>query len=82
MRFNEKELVSLSRQPSEMAAELGMRGPKKGDGKMSFYFCFHFMLYDKCFVDKRSMFKFIMCNMCLELHKMLGLITFLFNLKS
>ncbi|KAF0047055.1 hypothetical protein F2P81_000688 [Scophthalmus maximus] len=31
MRFNEKELVSLSRQPSEMAAELGMRGPKKGD---------------------------------------------------
>lgn len=33
MRFNEKELVSLSRQPSERAAELGMRGPKKGDGK-------------------------------------------------
>lgn len=32
MRFNEKELVSLSRQPSEKAAELGMRGPKKGDG--------------------------------------------------
>lgn len=32
MRFNEKELASLSRQPSEMAAELGMRGPKKGDG--------------------------------------------------
>ncbi|TKS79964.1 Fizzy-related protein -like protein [Collichthys lucidus] len=31
MRFNEKELVSLSRQPSEKAAELGMRGPKKGD---------------------------------------------------
>eukprot|EP00064_Thunnus_orientalis_P015071 superscaffoldBa00002728_g15120 len=31
MRFNEKELVCLSRQPSEMAAELGMRGPKKGD---------------------------------------------------
>ncbi|KAG7456824.1 pleckstrin homology domain-containing family J member 1 [Megalops cyprinoides] len=31
MRFNEKELVSLSRQPSERAAELGMRGPKKGD---------------------------------------------------
>lgn len=31
MRFNEKEMVSLSRQPSEMAAELGMRGPKKGD---------------------------------------------------
>lgn len=34
MRFNEKELVCLSRQPSEMAAELGMRGPKKGDGKI------------------------------------------------
>uniref|UniRef100_A0A8C6TW98 Pleckstrin homology domain-containing family J member 1 n=1 Tax=Neogobius melanostomus TaxID=47308 RepID=A0A8C6TW98_9GOBI len=31
MRFNEKELISLSRQPSEMAAELTMRGPKKGD---------------------------------------------------
>ncbi|XP_059418935.1 pleckstrin homology domain-containing family J member 1 [Carassius carassius] len=31
MRFNEKELVFLSRQPSERAAELGMRGPKKGD---------------------------------------------------
>ncbi|KAK2822291.1 hypothetical protein Q5P01_022356 [Channa striata] len=31
MRFNEKELVFLSRQPSEMAAEMGMRGPKKGD---------------------------------------------------
>lgn len=33
MRFNEKELVSLSRQPSERAAELGMKGPKKGDGR-------------------------------------------------
>ncbi|MBN3323046.1 PKHJ1 protein, partial [Atractosteus spatula] len=32
MRFNERELVSLSRQPSERAAQLGMRGPKKGDG--------------------------------------------------
>ncbi|XP_051985468.1 pleckstrin homology domain-containing family J member 1-like [Xyrauchen texanus] len=31
MRFNEKELVFLSRQPSERAAELGMRGPNKGD---------------------------------------------------
>uniref|UniRef100_A0A4X1VNB7 Sesquipedalian n=1 Tax=Sus scrofa TaxID=9823 RepID=A0A4X1VNB7_PIG len=30
MRFNEKELQALSRQPAEMAAELGMRGPKKG----------------------------------------------------
>lgn len=37
MRFNEKELVSLSRQPSEKAAELGMRGPKKGDGNMVYY---------------------------------------------
>ena len=34
MRFNEKELVSLSRQPSERAAELGMKGPKKGDGNV------------------------------------------------
>ncbi|XP_069042049.1 pleckstrin homology domain-containing family J member 1 [Lepisosteus oculatus] len=31
MRFNERELVSLSRQPSERAAQLGMRGPKRGD---------------------------------------------------
>ncbi|XP_043075088.1 pleckstrin homology domain-containing family J member 1 [Puntigrus tetrazona] len=31
MRFNEKELVFLSRQPSERVAELGMKGPKKGD---------------------------------------------------
>ncbi|KAG2463880.1 PKHJ1 protein, partial [Polypterus senegalus] len=31
MRFNEKELLYLSRQPSEKAAELGMKGPKKGD---------------------------------------------------
>lgn len=30
MRYNEKELRALSRQPAEMAAELGMRGPKKG----------------------------------------------------
>ncbi|XP_032108247.1 pleckstrin homology domain-containing family J member 1 isoform X1 [Sapajus apella] len=30
MRYNEKELQALSRQPAEMAAELGMRGPKKG----------------------------------------------------
>lgn len=35
MRFNEKELVSLSRQPSEKAAELRMRGPKKGDGNIT-----------------------------------------------
>ncbi|XP_006514390.1 pleckstrin homology domain-containing family J member 1 isoform X4 [Mus musculus] len=32
MRYNEKELQALSRQPAEMAAELGMRGPKKGSG--------------------------------------------------
>ncbi|XP_061097237.1 pleckstrin homology domain-containing family J member 1 isoform X2 [Conger conger] len=31
MRFNEKELIFLSRQPSERAAELGMKRPKKGD---------------------------------------------------
>ncbi|XP_066132995.1 pleckstrin homology domain-containing family J member 1 isoform X1 [Saccopteryx bilineata] len=30
MRYNEKELQALSRQPAEMAAELGMRDPKKG----------------------------------------------------
>ncbi|XP_040097797.1 pleckstrin homology domain-containing family J member 1 isoform X1 [Oryx dammah] len=30
MRYNDKELQALSRQPAEMAAELGMRGPKKG----------------------------------------------------
>ncbi|XP_069864058.1 pleckstrin homology domain-containing family J member 1 isoform X2 [Dipodomys merriami] len=33
MRYNEKELRALSRQPAEMAAELGMRGPKKGSAK-------------------------------------------------
>ncbi|XP_051809216.1 pleckstrin homology domain-containing family J member 1 [Acanthochromis polyacanthus] len=33
MRFQREGAVSLSRQPSEMAAELGMKGPKKGDGK-------------------------------------------------
>ncbi|XP_073542497.1 pleckstrin homology domain-containing family J member 1 [Phyllobates terribilis] len=30
MRYNEKELLSLSRQRAEQAAELNMRGPKKG----------------------------------------------------
>lgn len=30
MRYNDKELMSLSRQRAEKAAELGMRGPKKG----------------------------------------------------
>ncbi|XP_044527945.1 pleckstrin homology domain-containing family J member 1 isoform X1 [Gracilinanus agilis] len=30
MRFNEKELQALSRQPAEKAAEIGMRVPKKG----------------------------------------------------
>nr|XP_036874200.1 pleckstrin homology domain-containing family J member 1 isoform X2 [Manis javanica] len=30
MRYNEKELQALSRQPAELAAELGMRGPRKG----------------------------------------------------
>ncbi|XP_076708358.2 pleckstrin homology domain-containing family J member 1 isoform X1 [Callospermophilus lateralis] len=30
MRYNEKELRALSQQPAELAAELGMRGPKKG----------------------------------------------------
>ncbi|KAF0882082.1 PKHJ1 protein, partial [Crocuta crocuta] len=33
MRYNEKELQALSRQPAELAAELGMRGPKKGSGR-------------------------------------------------
>nr|KAF6402050.1 pleckstrin homology domain containing J1 [Rousettus aegyptiacus] len=32
MRYNEKELQALSRQPAELAAELGMRAPKKGSG--------------------------------------------------
>ncbi|XP_068090067.1 pleckstrin homology domain-containing family J member 1 [Hyperolius riggenbachi] len=30
MRFNDKELLSLSRQRADKAAELHMRGPKKG----------------------------------------------------
>lgn len=33
MRYNEKELQALSRQPAELAAELGMRSPKKGSGE-------------------------------------------------
>lgn len=33
MRYNVKELQALSRQPAELAAELGMRGPKKGSGE-------------------------------------------------
>lgn len=32
MRYSEKELQALSRQPAEMAAELGMRDTKKGNG--------------------------------------------------
>lgn len=44
MRFNEKELVSLSRQPSEKAAELGMRGPKKGDGNTVYFtYCYFYL---------------------------------------
>lgn len=33
MRYNERELLSLSRQPAEKAAEVLMRAPKKGSGK-------------------------------------------------
>ncbi|XP_068196613.1 pleckstrin homology domain-containing family J member 1 [Antennarius striatus] len=70
MRFNEKELVSLSRQPSEKAAELGMRGPKKGDVvkkrlvKLVVNFLFYFrtdeeeplgaLLLEQCRVDKED----------------------------
>lgn len=35
MRYNEKELQALSRQPAELAAELGMRGPRKGSGEQA-----------------------------------------------
>lgn len=70
MRFNEKELISLSRQPSEMAAELGMRGPKKGDGfkkrlvKLVVNFLFYFktdeeepvgaLLLEQCRVERED----------------------------
>ncbi|XP_037537641.1 pleckstrin homology domain-containing family J member 1 [Nematolebias whitei] len=70
MRFNEKEMVSLSRQPSEMAAELGMRGPKKGDVvkrrlvKLIVNFLFYFrideeepvgaLLLEQCRVEKED----------------------------
>lgn len=70
MRFNEKELVSLSRQPSEKAAELGMRGPKKGDVvkkrlvKLVVNFLFYFrtdeeepigaLLLEQCRVEKEE----------------------------
>lgn len=33
MRYNERELLSLSRQPAEKAAEILMRVPKKGSGE-------------------------------------------------
>lgn len=33
MRYNERELLSLARQPAEKAAEILMRAPKKGSGK-------------------------------------------------
>ncbi|KAF7222738.1 pleckstrin homology domain-containing family J member 1 [Nothobranchius furzeri] len=70
MRFNERELVSLSRQPSEMAAEMGMRGPKKGDVvkrrlvKLVVNFLFYFrtdeeepigaLLLEQCRVEKED----------------------------
>ncbi|KAG7273192.1 hypothetical protein CRUP_019319 [Coryphaenoides rupestris] len=70
MRFNEKELVSLSRQPSERAAELGMKGPKKGDVvkkrlvKLVVNFLFYFrideeepigaLLLEQCRVERES----------------------------
>ncbi|KAM8839342.1 pleckstrin homology domain-containing family J member 1 [Synchiropus picturatus] len=70
MRFNEKELVFLSRQPAEMAAELGMRGPKKGDVvkkrlvKLVVNFLFYFktdeeepvgaLLLEQCRVEKED----------------------------
>lgn len=70
MRFNEKELVALSRQPSERAAELGMKGPKKGDVvkkrlvKLVVNFLFYFrtgedepigaLLLEQCRVERES----------------------------
>lgn len=33
MRYNERELLSLARQPAEKAAEILMRVPKKGSGE-------------------------------------------------
>lgn len=74
MRFNEKELVFLSRQPSERAAELGMRGPKKGDVvkrrvvKLMVNFLFYFridedepigaLLLEQCRVEREDQHAF------------------------
>ncbi|XP_061696174.1 pleckstrin homology domain-containing family J member 1 [Syngnathoides biaculeatus] len=74
MRFNEKEMVRLSRQPSEMVAELGMRGPKKGDVvkrrlvKLVVNFLFYFktdeeepigaLLLEQCRVEKEDSLTF------------------------
>lgn len=33
MRYNERELLSLARQPAEKAAEIRMSVPKKGNGE-------------------------------------------------
>ncbi|XP_061835781.1 pleckstrin homology domain-containing family J member 1 [Nerophis lumbriciformis] len=74
MRFNEKEMVHISRQPSEMVAELGMRGPKKGDVvkrrmvKLVVNFLFYFrpdeeepvgaLLLEQCRVEKEDSLTF------------------------
>ncbi|KAG9486424.1 pleckstrin homology domain-containing family J member 1 isoform X2 [Eleutherodactylus coqui] len=70
MRYNEKELLSLSRQRAEKAAELNMRGPKKGSAlkkrlvKLVVNFLFYFradaeepigaLLLEHCVVKKEE----------------------------
>ncbi|XP_069784824.1 pleckstrin homology domain-containing family J member 1 isoform X3 [Narcine bancroftii] len=70
MRYNEKELVCLSRQPAEKAAELVMRGPKRSDAakcrlvKLVVNFLFYFrideeepvgaLLLEQCKIQKED----------------------------
>ncbi|KAM8925935.1 pleckstrin homology domain-containing family J member 1 isoform 2-T2 [Lycaon pictus] len=79
MRYNEKELQALSRQPAELAAELGMRGPKKGSVlkrrlvKLVVNFLFYFrtdeaepvgaLLLERCRITQEEPSGFSICFM-------------------
>ncbi|XP_060702058.1 pleckstrin homology domain-containing family J member 1 isoform X1 [Hemiscyllium ocellatum] len=70
MRYNEKELLCLSKQPAEKAAELTMKGPKRNDAakcrlvKLVVNFLFYFrideeepvgaLLLEQCRIQKEE----------------------------
>ncbi|KAF7237128.1 Pleckstrin-likey domain-containing family J member 1 [Varanus komodoensis] len=70
MRYNERELLSLSRQPAEKAAEILMRAPKKGSAlkkrlvKLVVNFLFYFrtdeaepigaLLLERCRINREE----------------------------